>query len=438
SQIQGVLKRESSEPLLQGKDPNPKVEIEFWKNRCEDLQCIYSQLKAREVRNMAELLERVQSSYSPAFKAIFRDVEAALSEAQDINLHLKPLLRPLEEIENIDFSEVKPLLSHVLHLVCLIWATSKYYNTPARIIVLLQETCNLLIQQARNYLSPEDLLKGEPEESLGKVQEVLGILNFYKKTLEERRETLYTYFKPGQEVKEWDFPSFMCFARLDTFLKRLRMVDELLALALDIEKLEKIEFSGIRGSALSQQVLCMYEEFQEVYKVFSDRTYDCLDTTNEFEDDVSDFKQKIDDMDRRLGTIFGLAFDDAASLEHAFKLVDIFGSLMERPVVAANVFDKYHLLIPMFDKDLDDVKLIYSRHVQEEMDLGYTQVHRNMPLVAGCLHWAQELRHRIQVPFSQFRHIMHPCVSLFHASHLKKCLDIFNVSLELNQSIVLF
>lgn len=50
--------------------------------------------------------------------------------------------------------------------------------------------------------------------------------------------------------------------------------------ALDIEKLEKLEFSGIKGKSLSQQVLSMYEEFQEAYKVFSDRTYDCLDVAN--------------------------------------------------------------------------------------------------------------------------------------------------------------
>lgn len=55
---------------------------------------------------------------------------------------------------------------------------------------------------------------------------------------------------------------------------------DLLATALDIMKLEKIEFSGIKGKALSQQVLSMYEEFQEVYKVLSDHSYDCLDTTN--------------------------------------------------------------------------------------------------------------------------------------------------------------
>jgi len=54
----------------------------------------------------------------------------------------------------------------------------------------------------------------------------------------------------------------------------------LLVTALDMMKLEKIEFSGIKGKALSQQVLDTYEEFQEAYKVFAERTYDCLDLTN--------------------------------------------------------------------------------------------------------------------------------------------------------------
>lgn len=44
--------------------------------RCEDLQCIYSQLKTRSILTMVELLDRVQSTYFPAFTSMFRDVEA--------------------------------------------------------------------------------------------------------------------------------------------------------------------------------------------------------------------------------------------------------------------------------------------------------------------------------------------------------------------------
>ncbi|XP_067320919.1 dynein axonemal heavy chain 9-like [Anolis sagrei] len=223
-QIQSVLKRESSDLLLKGQDPNPKVELDFWKNRYEDLQCIYDQLKAKRISAMVELLDRVQSTYYAAFTSVLRDVEAALVEAQDINVHLKPIQGPLEEIENVEFNEVKPLLNRVLHTVCLIWATSKYYSTPARTIVLLQEICSLLIQQARNYLNYEDLLKAETEESLRKVEKAFDVFNYFKQLFEERRETLNSYFHPGQVVKKWDFPSVMVFAQLDNFLERLQVV----------------------------------------------------------------------------------------------------------------------------------------------------------------------------------------------------------------------
>lgn len=54
----------------------------------------------------------------------------------------------------------------------------------------------------------------------------------------------------------------------------------LLSNALDLMKLEKVEFSGFKGKALGQKVLDMHEEFQEAYRVFAERTYDCLDLTN--------------------------------------------------------------------------------------------------------------------------------------------------------------
>lgn len=40
----------------------------------------------------------------------------------------------------------------------------------------------------------------------------------------------------------------------------------------------------------------------------------------EFENEVSKFNQRVEDLDRRLGTIFIQAFDDAPDLEHAFKV----------------------------------------------------------------------------------------------------------------------
>lgn len=78
--------------------------------------------------------------------------------------------------------------------------------------------------QASDYLSPEDLLKSEVEESQRKLQVVVDTLNFFKQVFQDRREDLHTYFKESQEVRAWDFQSSLVFVRLDGFLRRLLVV----------------------------------------------------------------------------------------------------------------------------------------------------------------------------------------------------------------------
>lgn len=62
-------------------------------------------------------------------------------------MHLLPLQQHLDILENVEFPKVKGRLRPLLHVVCLIWATCKWYRSPGRLTVLLQEICNLLIQQ---------------------------------------------------------------------------------------------------------------------------------------------------------------------------------------------------------------------------------------------------------------------------------------------------
>lgn len=47
--------------------------------------------------------------------------------------------------------------------------------------------------------------------------------------------------------------------------------------ALEFMKLEKVELGGIKGRVLSEHVVGIFEEFQEHYTVFTQRTYDSLD-----------------------------------------------------------------------------------------------------------------------------------------------------------------
>ncbi|XP_037134453.1 dynein heavy chain 9, axonemal [Syngnathus acus] len=410
-QIRAVLIKESAEALLEGKAPTPHTELLFWKNRYADLECIYTQLTSHKGNKMEMLLDAVESSYSPAFQNIRREVREALEEAKDISTYLAPLQRLFEDMENGKFSHVKGQMGPLMHTVCLVWANSGHYNTPPRLILLLREICNLLIQQARSYLIPEELLKGELVESLLKVKTTLDILELFKSTFEDHRTNLSQYQRNGNLVKPWNLSSTLVFSGLDSFLDRLVSTQDILLVAVDFSKLEKLEIGGVRGRALSQQVHQLHQDFMDHFKSLTEKPYDCLDLDNkEFEKDVRDFKLLADDTDRRLGAIFCQAFDDASGLEHSFKVVDMFRGLLERPLVAQDALDRYSCLVSMFDKDLDNCKVLYQERIKLANDLSSAPVNKNMPAVAGGLRWAQELQQRMQTPFSKFKFCSYPCL----------------------------
>ncbi|XP_071954573.1 dynein beta chain, ciliary-like [Antedon mediterranea] len=409
-QIRDVLKRDSAQPLLEGFNPGPHVEVQFWKAKCENLDCIFQQLRDPKVRKMKELLERTNSSYLPTFKNIERDVEAALTEAQDITTHLKPLLRHIDGFEEVDFPELPERLPALMHTICLIWSHSEYYNTPPRIIVLFQELCNSLINQCRNYLDPGEIFKMEAEEALEKTRSAVSVLRCFRDLYEEHRNKLKDYFKDGKEPRLWEFASNMVFTRMDAFIDRLDTLQKLFETTVEFSKLEKTEMGGMKGKMLGSMVEKVHEEFQEYVKVFAERPYDGLDPhCQEFVDDYSIFENQVYDLDRRLGSILCQGFDDCSGLESTFKMLDCYGPILDRPVICEDFEHKYPIILKMYNEELDKSKVIYDNQMRScETSENKPPLHKNLPEVAGALKWAKELRMRLEKPMASFKHIEHP------------------------------
>jgi dynein heavy chain len=72
---------------------------------------------------------------------------SAVAEARDVTLYLKPLVKHFDVLENTDFKDVQPLLRPLVHCVALVWANSHYYCTSTKIVTLVREVANLLIQE---------------------------------------------------------------------------------------------------------------------------------------------------------------------------------------------------------------------------------------------------------------------------------------------------
>ncbi|XP_021937393.1 dynein beta chain, ciliary isoform X2 [Zootermopsis nevadensis] len=439
TQINDVLTEESSQAFAGGQNPTPNAEVSFWNLRLHNLEYIYEQLRDERVRKMAVILEKTDSAYYPCFRMQFQNVVAALAEAKDIALYLKPLLPHFAALQETDFAEIRPCLQPLMHVVCLVWANSRYYCNSAKIIVLLRQICNLLIKQAKFFLDPASIFQSDVDETKQRVQESVETLHLFRKIFDECRENLASYFK-DREPTLWTFHPKIVFERFQAFLNRLETIKCFFDTVLEFMKLEKVEIGGLKGRLLSSRVVAVFTEFTEHLSVFGSKTYDALDPEDPaFELDYADFQKKIGDLDWRLASVLCQAFDDCCNLESVFKLIEIVGSVLDRPLIKDQFTGKYEAILVMLNEELVTAEVLYEEQMATLAEHGWMHVDKNMPPVAGALRWAYQLHQRVTIPVMNFKTLQHMIVTSPEATvvlakydHLIDLLDEFESKIFAN------
>ena len=103
----------------------------------------------------------------------------------------------------------------------LIWKHSAYYAQPTRIVTLIREICNSLIEKA--MAAGEGLHQKEPQEAVDTLRMIMRVLGTFK--------SFYFDYK-GQMADEaperqWKVQSSTLFGRLDEFMERVHHVLEI-------------------------------------------------------------------------------------------------------------------------------------------------------------------------------------------------------------------
>ncbi|KAL7826037.1 hypothetical protein SRHO_G00337750 [Serrasalmus rhombeus] len=438
-QMGSVLRRDSSQLLCQGDHPGPMVELQFWAQQKENLLGIQKQLQNPKVDQVLEILQRINSSYYASFDDIIQKVNQAVVQAEDIDLHLKPLRKLIVAFEERSFMDLELLFPALFHMLALIWTHSHFYCSPPRIVTLLTEFCNLLIDKAMMYLIPEELFKMELEEGVERVQRAVQVFQVFKRTFQQYRDRLSLkgpYSRPGRAITPWDFPSSLVFQRIDRIMERLLMIEELFVSALDFLKLERVELGGSRGKILSEMIYSMNDEFHDSWRILRESKYDPLDySKEEFVRDYNRFVEQNQDFDQRLGTVLNLAFQHSPSLESAFKLLQIFGTLLERPRVHQLFVPNYSLLLAMFQEEVSICQQILDTH-RNRLRNGCPVLGKNMPAVSGNLKWSQELRERILTNRSNLNHLTHMPLDIPEAEQmLRACECVLEVLDQMDEEV---
>ncbi|XP_033341681.2 dynein heavy chain at 93AB [Megalopta genalis] len=398
--VNDVVTQESGAAFENGQNPTPDIELEYWAAKLANLRYIYDQLQEDRVKKMASILELTDSAYYPCFRTLFDNVVSSMAEAKEISLYLSPLARCFKAVEEVEFSEAKPLMATLIHSLGLAWSKSSHYQSSSKVIIMLRQICNLLIQEARRFLDPSSIFQSDVDEALQRVQMSRGVLEEFRRQFELRKNM--PALKPN--APPWTFNSSAVFQRLDAFLRRLADIEWLFNTVMEFSKLEKIEIGGILGRSLSSRIINVYKEFQQLFVSFTVRANDALEPDDEcFSVDCQKFNKAITDLDSKLAAILCQAFDDCGNLESVFKLINIAGSVLDRPVISKQFTDRYTRILDLLNVELTVVEVLFNRGTRGALI--------NLPPLAAALTFTSMLRQRIDLPVQSFKTIQHPMVT---------------------------
>lgn len=195
------------------------TEIEFWKNKSENLNAICDQLNSERIKKVLKFLEQNKSTYTGPFSKLQKEVQAARSEANENFKYLQTLTGLFNQLTDLgkEFTEVPDLFVPIMHMILMIWTYSPNYNTPARLVVLIREICNAIISQCRKYIDGQAIFgcikNEEPKEAHDKLTLALETCSKFK-------DAYFEYKGKAKGSNQWKITTNALFVRLDSFQER--------------------------------------------------------------------------------------------------------------------------------------------------------------------------------------------------------------------------
>jgi dynein heavy chain len=425
-QIRSVLKQDPESQLKQGMHPTPDVEIEFWKNKAANLNSIFEQLQGPRIRRVLRALDQSKSTYCTTFARLCKEVFTARMEANDNTKYLRTLEVWFQNLNGEDdFPKTMELFKPMLHIILLIWKNSKHYNTPARLVVLMREICNSLIAQATKYVSGSQIFtmieSEEAHNAVAMLKTTLHVCGTFKSTYFDYKATA----NAECPANPWKIQNNALFMRLDSFLERCHDILDLTQTIVQFSKLAKIEVGGTKGKSLTASIKQIYEDFQTAVAKFKAVPYDIMDVgAKEFDDDFYEFRCSIKELERRLGAVVSLAFDDCSTVYGRFKLLDSFEGLLERPIIQDELEKKYVSLVQSYGQDLKTVQELFLQY-RDSCPIAW-----NLPPIAGGLTWCRGLVERIMIPMNKLHQLERSILEREEAKEVSKIYTTIMASLQ--------
>lgn len=214
-QIKEVLSSQSA--LDEDESTGPLEEIDYWKNRCEDLTGISRQLDNEGIIRITKVLTIAKSSYVTAFIRLSEEIKNTSSEAQDNLKFLVTMKDMCISLSDLSPAEIPPILPKIINQIRMIWTNSMHYKSKEIVTGLFRKISNEIISRCCSVISLDDIFAGRVRSSSLQLQNCIHCCEKYK-SIYQHIKYMHTQFS----AFPWDAEDGSIFAQIDAFIQRCK------------------------------------------------------------------------------------------------------------------------------------------------------------------------------------------------------------------------
>ncbi|CAM9783398.1 unnamed protein product, partial [Ectocarpus sp. 6 AP-2014] len=409
--------RASSEKVNSG----PDTELDYWRRRAQRLTSITEQLKTKACKLVIGVLQQVTKQAEDVlidrqkvftlvkqWRKIDVDITEAANEAKDNVKYLATLERFLEPLASGDLDQILEILPGLMNAVKMVHTIARYFNTTARMTKLFMKITNQLIESCKDAINgqeaPEKIWDQDPGPLLELLEQTLRLNERYQELYQGTKDRLLAMPKG----KQFDFSEAQIFGRFDLFSRRAIKLIDLFSTIQQFKKLQEARIEGMEP---------LLDGFKTAVMVFRVKGHSLLDYhSNRFDRDFVEFNVRVGELEEQLRVFINRSFESLTSIEQSLALLEKYQTVLHREAMRHDLNSKVMVIFHNYGQELVAVQDAYERYKN------FPPTARNMPPVAGNIHWSRHLLRRIEDPMERF----HAYPGVLHTKDSRKLIKTYN------------
>ena len=364
--------------------------IDYWEAKSKDLNHIQAQICSSSVRNIITCLKNVKSAYLPSLNRVLQQLKCACIEAKDNYVHLKSLkphfLTLTQPNETSFFEDMLSCLRPIFHIILLIAKHSKYFSNTISLSGLLELIFDEVILQIRLNVSNIKVFHLDHRESEFLIQNFLHLCD----------ELFFVFRELCSSLKELDkekfnFDNIDALSHLNQFNSRLKIIQTIVKMTYEFEKLGSLEIGGPKGKILSAKLKEIHQGIMEGCNIFKTSSVDPFDYTDKrLEEDYERFLRIIDSCESSMGSTISEGLQCCCSPSHFISMLDTFQEFSDHEHVKKYIDEQLESFLDSVDNELDAVNLCFKRQNM------LPPTSSNLPPTSASILWAKNLLKRLE------------------------------------------